>query len=735
MTMLTGPIQPSPRERRVDRSDVAYTLWEQAARSNPVELPWRKMASFDAGDVRDLLSGARSVVAAGLSVEQLGHVVSNLKPGMRGYWVGPVAAESDRSLVQALGRASDRIAARLGYELPADWIVVDGGRAGALFVGPPGEPRRWVIPLEPDLARSLFEASRVLWWRHTRREGLPDAGGTFAFRPPLQSPFPDPGTATPLPAGRLLFDQALPDLAPDADFRVTPDGGSPGRAAVVLMPPSGASFSIAKQVAASGGRVVWTDCGLPRLTVSRQRLVMDLVSGPIGLQLEWDVGVAVDLFHRLGKICDAPAWSFHGKRRLRDVSGPAWIEGASGPAPVSAEERIDLGDVQSSLAEFETTAPATLPPPAPLSRVALYAWQTVPATVPQGAAKAQIIRQWTAVDEWTRRGVSVLQARLSTMEGEERGFMGRLKGWLRGQDDVQRERERLRDALAEIGEQPPSQRGDAQETVARLVDEAGKLQKLLLRAHHEHQAAEDRAEEAEQRRAFEARVALAAAELASKRQALVAIEAQEAGAEAACQDAEAALVNRTQDLRSARAATAAEERDQAEARLSELRALLQTLDTTHNGNAPKEERKPLTTEIARLEQQLAAGKRALAAMDKWSPPMTDLVVESAALSKARAERDALRKARAPLMPEIARLERAAKEEFLFRSGARLAATSPLEVGGAPQVPDEAPPDLGELFEHQGRRYLAVRTWEQVRRAERVAGRLRAELVAFPLSTK
>ena len=127
---------------------------------------------------------------------------------MRGYWVGPVAAESDRSLVQALGRASDRIAARLGYELPADWIVVDGGRAGALFVGPPGEPRRWVIPLEPDLARSLFEASRVLWWRHTRREGLPDAGGTFAFRPPLQSPFPDPGTATPLPAGRAIVGAA-----------------------------------------------------------------------------------------------------------------------------------------------------------------------------------------------------------------------------------------------------------------------------------------------------------------------------------------------------------------------------------------------------------------------------------------------------------------------------------------------------------------------------------------------
>lgn len=733
--MLTGTIQPLPRTLQRDRSDVAYTLWEQAARSNPVDLPWRQADKFGADDVRDLVSSARTVVAAGVSPEQLGYVVANLKPGMRGYWYGSAVAEADRTLGQTLAKASDRLAVRLGHEVPADWIVVDGGRAGVLFVGPPAERRRWAISLEPALARSLFEAFRVLWWQHARREGLPDVAGTFGFRPPLPSPFPDPGRSLALPVGRFVFDQPLPDPVPDAEFRVVPDGSAPGRAAVVLLPPSSGSFALARRVVASGGRVVWTDCGVPRLTVSRQRLVMDLVGGPVGIQLEWDVGTAVDLFHRLGKICEAPDWTFHLERRLRDISGPVWLEGASGAAPVKADQRIELGDVRAALAEFETASPSLLPEPSPLARQVIYAWQTVPETVPTGAARAQIIRQWTAVDEWASRGVAVLQQRLASMEGEERGFIGRLKGWLRGQDAVQRERERIRDALSEIAEQQPSQRSDARDAVARLVAEAGNIQGLLRQAHRERQDAEDRAEEADQRRAFEARLKTASEALTAKQLELMEIEERETGIEAEGRAAEAALANRAAELRTARVKRLSEDRDRDEQLLSDVRARLKELDTKHRGNAPKEERKPLTTEIGRLEQQVAGTKRDLAAMDKWSPAAADLADETAALRKTREAKEALRKARAPLSAEISRLERAAKEEFAFRPGSRLPAATLPDLGPAPPVPNEAPPEIGELFEAQGQRYLAVRTWEQVQRAGRVATRLNAALVAFPLSTK
>lgn len=733
--MLTGPIVPIPKTLQRDRSDVAYTLWEQAARPNPVDLPWRTAESFDEGEVRALVAAARTVVAAGSRLEVAGQVVANLKPGARAYWYGSVSAESDRGLTQTLDKFSDRLAVRLGYDLPADWIVVDGGRAGVLFVGPPSDRRRWAIPLETALARALFEAFRVLWWCHARREALPDSGRKVAFRPHLPSPFSDPGRSVALSAGRFMFDQPLPDPVPDAEFRVLPDGGAIGRAGVVLMPPSSGPFDIARRVMAGGARVAWTDCGLPRTTVSRQRLVMDLVHGPVGIQLEWETGTAVDVFHRLVKACETPAWTFYLERRLRDINGAVWLEGASAAAPVRNEQRIELGDLRAPLDKFEIAAPMQLPPPAPLTRQVVYAWQTVPESVPAEAAKAQIIRQWIAVDEWAARGVSVLQQRLVSMAGEEQPLLARLKGFLRGQDALRRERDRLREALTEIGEQPPSQRSDARETVTRLEEEAARIQDILQQAHRDRQDAEDRAEEADQRRAWEARVNAAAAALSDKRLEMERIEEREARIHAELLDAEAALRDRTAALRLSHTNQLHEARDAGERLLAEVREQLRELDAKHRGKAPKDERKVVNTEIGRREQQVVAATRALAELDKWKPSPAELADETAALKKAREAIASVRKLRAPLASELARLERATNEAFQFRPGARLPASSPPDIGKAPPVPSEAPPEIGELFELQGERFLAVRTWEQHQRAGRVAARLRASLVAFPPSTK
>ncbi|HLL53629.1 MAG TPA: hypothetical protein VK447_08795, partial [Myxococcaceae bacterium] len=47
----------------------------------------------------------------------------------------------------------------------------------------------------------------------------------------------------------------------------------------------------------------------------------------------------------------------------------------------------------------------------------------------------------------------------------------------------------------------------------------------------------------------------------------------------------------------------------------------------------------------------------------------------------------------------------------------------------PEVPDEPLPAVGELLEHGGQRYLAVKTWEQAALAASDAGRLGATVVA------
>lgn len=735
--MLTGVIQPRPGTRSLDRSDTRYALWEQNPKPNTADLPWPTAASFDASKVRDLLSSAATVVVGCSHASLLEQVLASLQPRTRAYVYGSQSMESERGFAQLFAKVNDRVAVRLGYELPTDWIVLDGGRTGVLFVGPPGEARRWAISLDPAVARSLFEAFRVLYWFHSRREGLPDRRGTFAFRAPLASPYGDPGKDVQLAAGRLAIDGTLPDLVPDAEFRIIPNGSMLGRTATAVCPPVASAFDAARQLAATGARVVWIDSGLPQATISRQRLVMDLVAAPVAIQLEWGSGTAVDTFHRVTKASEAPKWTFHAQRRLGDIGGLVLLEGASAPAPVRIDERIDLPDVRASLATFDTAEPSDFRPPSPLAKRVHYTWRTVPAVVPAGAGKAPMVRQWIALDEWASASVRTLRQRLETMEGEERSFLDRLRGVLRGQDAVQRERARIRDALVEIGEQPLSQRSvvDAAETARRLMEEDGRIRGLLSEAQTGRQKAEDEADEAMQRQAWQGRVEQATRALAEKRTEVQDLEGKEAEAETSVRVADAMVLEATHQLRAARAAKLAEARDNDTAALAEVRGKLAALDAEHKGAAPKGERRPLTQELQRLDGAVAQLRREIAAVEAWTPPAADLASENARLRQAREKKEALRKARAPIQALIPKFERDALEAFRFRAGARLPPATPPEIGAAPPVPTEASPELGDLFEHQGQRFLAVKTWEQVPRAARVATRLRAELVAFPDSTK
>lgn len=729
--MLTGPIQPLPQTRHLDRSNETYALWEQNLKPNVVELPWPKAASFNATSVVSLMANAKTVMLGGSRVVLYEHVLAALRPGMRVYGYGAQAMEGNQALGQSITKAKNQVLMRLGYDLPANWIVVDGGRTGVLLVGSPGEDPQWAIPLERAQARSLFEAFRVLFWFHARREGLPDAAGNFAYRPPLQAPYRDPGPDIALPAGRLVLNGPLPDSVPDAEFRIVPNGVNPGRTATLVMPPDRGKFTRVRDLAQEGVRVVWTDMGLPRTTITRQRLVMDLIAAPIGIQLEWDAGTAVDAYHRIHKACETPKLVFHGQRRLRDIAGPVLLDGASSAMSVAEKEPIDLPDVVSALATFESAEPKDFPKPSPLSRMVVYSWRTVPEVVPAGAGKAKIVKQWTALDEWASRSVEILRRRLETMEREEPSFLDRLKRLLSGQTAVHQERARIRNALTELGEQPPSQRLDAADVVRRLVAEAGKIRGLLQRAHDDRQKAEDDVEEEQQRAAWQTDVNRAKGDLADKRKTLADLENKVPSAEVAFKEAEAAHQRRIADLRAARLTPLNEEREQAVSELATVKTNLEALGE----KASKEERKPFTAKITRLEQQLATTKRDIQALDKWSPPAAEIEETSNRLEKAREARNALRKTRSSLTSEIDSLERLASEPFVPRQTPRLPAVSLPDIAVAPLIPAEAPPELGELFELHDERFLAVRTWEQVARANRVASRLGAKLVAFPDSIK
>lgn len=740
--MRSGPIKTEDAEHRVDRRGEVLPLWERGTAA-AADLPWAPVANFDPAEVRGLVASARSVSlavgATSVSRALLDAVVEGVGQGCRVYVYADRVLETDASFVRGLAAVGERVLVRTGHRPPADWCVVDQGREGRLFVGASATTRRWIISVDGPLARSLFEAFRVLFWFHAPREALPDTSGTVAFRAPLAAPFPDPGSDVPLASGRLRLGGNLDDPVPDAEIRFTPVPSDPGPARVLFIPPGAGAgnggtgtalaISLASTLAQRGRRVVWTNLDLPRTTVTRQRLVLDLVESPIALQLEWPRAVAIDLFHRFERVAQQPEWEFHPARRLGDVRGPVLVDGAAQAAPVVPSITLKAGDVPAAILEFEAARPSRLPDIPPLAIEATVQWRRVPATVPPGARQAEIVRRWTAVDEWASRQVDTLRAVLDELDQQE-GLLGKLLRWLPSREPVVLERHKLREELDEIGESRPSQAPElAEKLVGRLAHVGSRLTTLRRSLHDDRQASADADAENAQREAWKARLDAAAASLEENRAKLAANEDDQ---QQARQDEAAALSvldDEVANRRAARKTALEEQRASLATELEEARSALQRLDNAHKGRPPKAERKEAHRRMQEAEQALARNRRQLDGIASWVPPDSELSDASALLNDARTTLQELRAGAGKLASEIKALDRQAAETFQFVPPPRLPAPATTDLAAPPRVPDEAPPELGELFEHQGKRFLAIRTWEQLKPAERVARRLRAEIVA------
>lgn len=724
--MRTGPILAEPRSVDLDRREVSYPLWEEGAAA-AVDLPWAEATSLASASVIALLAGARTAMVVGgksaAASVLLEHCLGNLPPACRLYVYGPRAWEDHAAIKPKLTSLAARALPRLGFDAPADWLVVDGGRAALLLVGPAAAERRWLLRLDGPLARALHEAGRTLFWFHAVREGLPDQAGAFGFRTPLPAPFPDPGATVALAAGTIAFDRVLADPIADAEIRVASGADVAGRAQLVFVRPDARDFATPTRLARDLARVVWTDAGLPPITVSRERFVMQLDAAPSSLQLEWPRAAAVDLYHRLAKLGKQPAWQFHPQRRLADVGGYVLLAGAT-PAPVKDQEVIDVPDVTGPLDAFEQAEPTARPAPSPLVRTVTYRWRVVPPTVPLGAKEAELVRGWRVLDEWARRQVDTLRQALTTLETEERGVLDRLRAWWSGHDDVRVQRGRLRAGLDELGEAPPSQLDDAASLIARIVMARRDTRAIVEGAHSSRALAEEGAARAEQQAAWDERQRRLAAELAVKTGELAALQARESFAIAEAEAAERALQVALEASRAAHKVQLVEDRDRVAAELEVARAEHEALK---DGSKPQ--RKEAARKRNELEQRLARANRDLDRLTTWSPQAPALAQERDAMDRANSSRVAAQEATSKVESEVRRVQLIAGESFAFTPPPRLEGPKLPQDTEAPAVPSEALPELGELFEHQGQRYLAVKTWEQVRQAMPVAGRLKATLVS------
>ncbi len=742
--MRSGPIQSEVHEERIDRREKELPLWEQGNGAN-IDLPWTDLnPSYAFNDVQPLVKDAHIVVLAiGSTVTShklLNAVLQSLPVHCRLYIYGDRALEADTAMVQRTAGMGDRVLTRLGPRTPADWLVVDKGREGRLVVGPTAEHQRWVIPVEGALARSLFEAFRVLFWFHAEREALPDISGEVSFQEPLAAPFDPPGTDVSLAAGRLRLDGNIDDPVPDAEIRISPLAVDPGRARVLFVPPTGAwanggrdgpvDLDLPKALCQRGHRVLWVDTGLPRTTVTYQRMVMDLVEAPIALQVEWPRGEAINLIHALDQMAKQPDWEFHPDRRLDAVKGRVLLDRATQPAEVVQTVLLDAGDLDAPLLSFDSLRPARLPDIPPLALEATIRWQRVPAALPPDAHTAEIVRSWTAVDEWASRTVVTLRHELNELESQE-GLLNKLRQWLPSRDwNLASEREQLRDELDEIGESRPSGISDqAEERMERLVRIVGRVDGMRRNAFNQQQDAEDAKAREDQRGVWEQRVNDANAKLGEARQKLAANEEAQGAAGDRRREGQATLDNVVATKRQERKAFLDKQRADLEAKLEESHTLWKSLKREHKGQRSKGPRKRAYKRVRDAERMVARNKQDRESLSDWLPPLSELDDVSARLTEAKKAIADLQADATRLSREIENFNRVASEEFRFDRPQRLPAPSTCEVSLHPPIPSEAPPEIGELYEFRGERFLAIRTWDQLEPAKPVAERLQAELVA------
>ena len=739
--MRSGPIRPEAVEEKIDRSEEALPLWERGGDSG-IDLPWPEAGRPDVLDVRPLMAKARSAAlvigTTKTSLALLDAVLRCLVAPCRLYVYGDGALEADTRLVPRLAGLGDRVLVRLGHPPPADWLVADQGHTGGRIVmGSTSRERRWVIPVEGPLARSLFEAFRSLFWFHASREALPDADGEVAFREPLPAPFEPPGTDLPLAAGRLRLDGDLDDRIPDAEIRISPDASDPGCARVLFVPPAGGGLAkngtggpvdldLPMELCRRGHRVVWADTGLPKTAVTHRRLIMDLVEPPIALRIEWPRSVAIDLCHRLDRAAQDPAWEFHPKRRLGDVKGQVLLEGAKQHEEIIPSVSLDAGDVEAALPDFDSARPARLPDVPLLAREVTVQWRRAPAALPAGARPAEIVRGWMAVDEWADHAVKSCRAVLDEIESREGKWTG-LRQWLPSRDGnaLARERGQLRDEIDEIGESPPSEMAEqARERMERLARIGGRLNELRRTDYDQRQKAEEAKAEEARRSAWKRRIGNAGNAREEVRSRLAKNEEAQGEARKELQAARDALDAVLASRRQERKVSLEQERAVLEAELEAARSHRKSREV----RSSKPARKEADRRVRDAEKMVARNRQDHESVADWSPSKAELGDAHTRFAEAEGRVSGLRVEAGNLSEEIEKHDHAASEEFRFEKPNRLPAPPANEVNPPPAMPEEGLPELGDLYEHRGVRFLTIRTWEQLEPARPVAARLAAELV-------
>lgn len=541
--------------------------------------------------------------------------------------------------------------------------------ASAVLVG--REAQLWigggfVLRLEAAQTEALRQSFLRLFWHEATEEAW-SGGQQFAWREARERPFDVPEITL---SASVRWEPPEARLANDAHgvLLLLNAGPPPDTKPLRLWYPAGPDHhDRLARLRQAGVDVMWTDRGLPDLLVAHDGGEVLLRGARGRLRLRLTIKQA-DEVRRL--LDEPPAWQFHTNVRLGEPehqSARFWLPGEGAPRKLEAEQRIQLPDVPAiSLREVPETVPASSPAPQPLALTAHYQWVVVPPSVPTGAQGDALVGRWRKIDEdWSYRLGHVRDA-LQAAE-EKRGRIGRaFSRLMSAMLGFERTQGGLLAKLGELEAKLPSVEGPSGAPV--LLSQLFEIEDASRRLQSDLEDAERQARESDER------------------------EEQLTAWKSKVEAAERNLPNR--------------------------RAALSTAEVRHKG---------IADDLCGVEESLkSAGKedkRDLAA--KQLRLSDDLKRTNKEVTRVRSEIDAL--------------EKQVVEPFEFRpppapiarqapAGGRFVPSAPSARATTP-VPDEAFPEVGDLRNHKGQRYLVIQTWEQLTAGEEAASRLYAKLVA------
>ena len=511
MTSMSGPINSvqrrlEPPDPRCDRSGERLRVcWERVAKSQslstgdaspplykvggPAEQDWllkcvsKPSQLFVLGDH----APASALKAMCDAADRGARVYVLAKPGFG-------EGQHDHGLRD---RPQAKVLIRRFAHLPFSAALGSDGDMASIWLRDATADHAWFLSLSTEQALSLRALVLHWWWHEADDEGWTEAGqeGPLAFRPLRDRAFDAPAPRS----GSVKLVHAAEPLEGILAC-VCPDGAPPANCRRLFTPPCGPGLRSLESLATGACEILWAAIGLPRTTISLSGGSMEWQAGSRRVILSLDVAQRKSLESLLSTT--PPEWRLRLDAKLGDLAGEILVPDATAAVACVERHPVPCGSMQCEhIADVLTCQPPSLPNPTTLARTVVYTWTAVPPKLPGNPRKSPLYDQWSQLDRAFADRASGLQLTLEQSHNKSKGFKERLSSFAAQAMGFQSGWQRLDNELAEMKQVCPSslRASEASSLADRLADLTRRVDEFADGVERDGL----KAEESEQRRAWE----------------------------------------------------------------------------------------------------------------------------------------------------------------------------------------------------------------------------------------